>query len=119
MKDTTRARVAAVIAAVARNRKVSAVFDYDAGSYRNASAEIRSGRVHGFDYGTSSHFSGRSPGKLDFFDYETSSHVQLKIDGDKFNGFDHYTGSHFSGSMRGSSVSVFDYGTGQHHNYGA
>ena len=119
MKDTTRARVAAVVAAASRNRKVSSVFDYGAGSYRNASAEVRSGRVTGFDYGTSSHFTGSGSGKLDFFDYETSSHVQLKTDGDKFSGFDYHTGSHFSGTVRGNAIVVYDYGTGQHHNYGA
>ena len=119
MKDTTRARVAAVVAAAKRNRKISSVFDYGAGSYRNASAEVRSGKVTGYDYGTSSHFSGGSSGKLDFFDYETSSHVQLKIDGEKFSGFDYHTGSHFSGDMHGNSISVYDYGTGQYHNYDA
>ena len=119
MKNTTRARVAAVVAAANRNGKVASVFDYDTGSHRNASAEIRSGRVTGFDYGTSSHFSGGGSGKLDFFDYETSSHIQLKVEGDKFSGFDYHTGSHFSGTVRGRAISVYDYGTGQYHNYDA
>lgn len=118
MKDSTRARVASVVAAASKERRVSSIYDYALSGYRNASADVRNGRVNGYDYGTSSHFTGGGQnGKLDFYDYETSSHVQLKLEGDKFSGYDYLTGHHFSGSVRSGSISIYDYGTSQYHNY--
>jgi hypothetical protein len=118
MKDSTRARVAAAVAAAAKGKKVSSVYDYSAGQHRNASAELRNGNVKGYDYSTSSHFSGGSR-DLNFYDYETSAHVQLKLDGEKFKGYDYHTGAHFSGTVRGRSISLYDYETGQHYNFSA
>jgi hypothetical protein len=117
MKDSTRARVAAAVSAAIKKKKVSSVFDYQSGKHRRASADVSKGKVTGFDYDSSSHFSGGGSGKLDFFDYDTSSHVQLKLEGRKFSGFDYNTNSHFSGSVSGNSISLYDYETGQYYNY--
>lgn len=119
MKESTRARVAAAVAAAAKGGKVNAVYDYSAAQYRNASADVRGGRVTGYDYSTSSHFSGGGSGKLDFYDYENAAHVQLKLEGDKFSGYDYHTQSHFSGTVRGSSISLYDYQVGGYFNFTA
>lgn len=119
MKDSTRARVASAVAAASKKARVSAVYDYDGGCYRNATADVRNGRVSGYDYTTSSHFNGGSAGKLDFFDYETSSHVQLRLEGEQLSGYDYHTGAHFNGTVRSGAVSIYDYGTGRYHNYSA
>ena len=118
MKDSTRARVAAAVGAAVKQKRISGVFDYQSGKHRQASADVSHGKVTGFDYDSSTHFSGGGSKKLDFFDYETSSHVQLKLDGKKFSGFDYYTSSHFSGTISGNSISLYDYETGQYYNYG-
>jgi hypothetical protein len=117
MKEPTRARVAAVVGATIKKKKVSSVYDYSQGGHRSASAKVTDGKVSGYDYDTSSHFSGGGGGKLDFYDYDTSAHVQLKLNGNKFKGYCYHTGSHFSGTVKGSSISLYDYETGQHYNF--
>ncbi len=118
MKDSTIARVAAIVGVAGKGQNVSSVYDYSAGGYRNTSVSITDGQVSGYDYTTSSHFSGGGgSGNLDFYDYETSKHVQLKMNGNSFNGYDYYSGKHFSGTVNGASVSIYDYETGKYHNY--
>lgn len=116
MKDSTRARVAAVVAAAFRKTSVSSVYDYQAGRHRFTSANASSGRVSGYDHDTSSHFSGGSS-DLDFYDYETSSHVQLRLEENRFSGYDYHTGAHFQGTISGNSITLYDYQTGQHYNF--
>jgi len=117
MRDGTRARVAATVAAATLKKSVGSVYDYDASTHRIMSVDIRNGQVNGFDHGTSTHFSGGGGGSLDFFDYEHSQHVQLALNGTSFSGFDYHTGQHFSGNVNGSSVTIFDHETGSHHSY--
>jgi hypothetical protein len=118
MKDSTRARVAAIVGAASKGQNVSSVYDYSSGGHRNTSVSINNGQVSGYDYTTSSHFSGGGgSGNLDFYDYETSKHVQLKINGNNFEGYDYHSGKHFSGTVNNGAVSLYDYETGQHYNY--
>ena len=79
MKDSMRARVAGIVGAVSKGQPVSSIFDYSAGGYRNISVSINNGQVSGYDYSTSSHFSGGGSGNFDFFDYETSNMYTLKL----------------------------------------
>ncbi len=119
MKESTRARVAAVIGAAINQQHVSGVYDHGSGSHRNVSASIKDGKVSGYDYDTSSHFSGVRSGDLGFYDYDNSTHVQLKLDGHKFTGYDYHTSNHFSGEVNGKSISLYDYETGQYYNFSA
>ena len=118
MKESTRSRVVSSVASAIMRKKINNVYDYQAGKHRQSSAEVVDGRVQGYDYDTSTHFSG-SGSNLDFYDHETCSHVQLKIEGDKFSGFDHHSGSHFSGKVSGNSITIYDYETGKHYNFSA
>ena len=117
MKDMARARLAGVVGAASRNKNITSVYDYNSSSHRNISVKLTNGKVTGYDYESSSHFSGGSNGKLDYYDYDTSSHVQLKIDGNKFSGYDYHTSQHFSGTINSSSISIYDYETSQHYNF--
>jgi hypothetical protein len=118
MKESTRARVASIVGAAFKEKKINSVYDYASGKYRNTSVKVKGGKVNGYDYSSSSHYSGGGQGgKLDFYDYETSSHVQLKLDGKKYSGYDYHTGKHFSGTISGNSISLYDYETGQYYNY--
>ncbi len=116
MTDSTRARVAAALAAAAKQRHVTGVYDYQAGRHRRASADASGSGVRGFDYDSGTHFSGGCEA-LNFFDYENSAHVQLKLEGNKVSGFDYHTSSHFSGTVNGSSISLYDYQTGRHYSF--
>ena len=118
MKDSTRARVAAIVGAASKGQSVSTVYDCSSGGHRNTSVSISNGQVSGYDHTTSSHFSGGGgSGNLDFYDYETSKHVQLKMNGNNFDGYDYHAEKHFSGTVNGGSVTLYDYETGQHYSY--
>ena len=117
MKETTRARVAAVVGAAALRKRVSAVYDYSTSRYRSISAEIGTSGVTGYDYSTSSHFSGGGGGSLDFYDYDNSKHISLKFNDQRFEGYDYATQRHFSGTVSGNSISLYDYETNKYYNY--
>ncbi|WP_143331141.1 hypothetical protein [Burkholderia aenigmatica] len=118
MKDSTRARVAAVVGAAALDKKVSSVYDYGSGKFRTVSVHKRDdGGVSGYDFETSTHFSGGSADSLNFYDYQNARHVNLKLDGGKFSGYDYDSGFHFSGTVKSQSISIYDYETGRFHNY--
>ena len=119
MKHEARARVAAIVAAVNKGSSISSVYDYAKSVHRKTSADVRSGQITGYDYDTSSHFSGGGSNSLDFYDYETSTHIQLKLNGNQFSGYDYHTSQHFSGTVNGNSISLYDYQTSQHYNFGA
>jgi hypothetical protein len=112
-------RVAAVVGAASKGKRVSSIHDYATSSDRQASAKDTNGRVSGYDYSTSTHFSGGGSNNLNFYDYETSSHVQLKLNSNTFSGYDYHRGKHFSGRVSGGSISLYDYETGQYHSYSA
>lgn len=115
MLESTRAKVAAAAGAAHKTESVSSVYDFSAGSYKNISVKVNNGKLDGYDYETSIHFSGGGNGKLDFYDYETFSHVLLKLENGKFSGYDYHTSRHFSGTINNNSISLYDYETGQHY----
>jgi len=117
MKETTRARVAAAVGAASPKKEVSSVYDYSASRYKNISASFSSGSLSGYDYSTSSHFSGNGGGSMDFYDYGNSNHVQLRVNGTDFEGYDYDSQKHFSGTINGNSVSLYDYETRKYYNY--
>ncbi|SFD03040.1 hypothetical protein [Collimonas sp. OK412] len=117
MKNTTRVRVAAVVGAAALRKDVTAVYDYSMSGFKNISASIAVGAVTGYDYSTSSHFSGGGNGSLDFYDYHNSKFVQLKLKEKTFEGYDYDSQKFFAGSVSGGSISLYDYETNQYYNY--
>ncbi len=119
MRDSTRARVAAVVGAASKDQNVCSVYEYASGRHRSTSVYIGNGRVSGYDHRTSSYFFGGNggSGKLDFFDFETAQQVQLKMNGINFDGYDHHSGKHFSGTVHGGSLSLYDHETGHHYNF--
>lgn len=117
MKDTTRARVAAIVGSAVKRQSVSSVYDYSMSGHRSISATVSDSGVSGYDYSTSSHFSGGGGGALDFYDYHNAKHVQLALDGYSFSGYDYDSGRHFSGTANGGSIAVYDYETSKHYNY--
>ena len=56
MNDSTRARVAAVVAASSKGQNISSVHDYSGSGYVNTSVSINNGQISGYDYSTSMDF---------------------------------------------------------------
>ncbi|MCA7931210.1 hypothetical protein [Burkholderia cepacia] len=117
MKDTTRARVAAAVGAAVLRKNVTSVYDYSSGGYKSISASVGNGSLNGYDYTTSSYFTGSSGTSLDFYDYHSSKHVLLNLKNGSFDGYDYDSGKHFSGTVNGNSISLYDYETSKHYNY--
>lgn len=120
MSDSTRARVAATVAAASRDQNVFSVYEYASGVHRSTSVYLGNGRVLGYDHSTSSYFFGYRgvSGNLEFFDSETAKRLQLKMNGNKFAGYDFHSGKHFSGTVHHGSVSLYDCDTGHHYSFG-
>ena len=93
MKDTTRARVAAAVGAAVLRKNVTSVYDYSSGGYKSISASVGNGSLNGYDYTTSSYFTGSSGTSLDFYDYHSSKHVLLNLKNGSFDGYDYDSGS--------------------------
>lgn len=119
MKDATRARVAAVFAAAALKRAITAVYDYSISGYRSISAELGSNGVEGYDHSAHSHFSGTARDSLGFYDHRNSKHVDLRLEGSTFEGYDYDTQKHFSGTIDEGSISIYDHETRKYYNYSA
>ncbi|MDS0858455.1 hypothetical protein NUV25_12110 [Burkholderia pseudomultivorans] len=117
MKDTTRLRVAAAVGAAALRKNVTAVYDYSSGGYKSISASVGNGSLNGYDYTTSSYFTGSSRTSLDFYDYHNSKYVQLNLKNNSFDGYDYGSGKHFSGTVNGNLISLYDYETSKHYSY--
>ncbi len=109
MKNSTKIRIAAAVGSVANERKVQSIFDISTKCYRSTSAAFENGKLQGYDFVTSSEFSGEIQGdNIYFFDNETSSHVHLRLENRKFRGYDYLTGCSFSGSVSGGFISLRD-----------
>lgn len=121
MQESTRARVAAIIGAAARDKRVLSVYDYHAGRYKNTQVKISRGRIRGYDVNSGSHFMSNQgrPGKLDFYDAQTRSKIQLELSGNRFKGYDFHTGKYFHGSVNGHAIGLYDTETGRVYNYSA
>jgi hypothetical protein len=118
MTEPLRVRVAAIVAAAATGRRVSAVDDRWTGRHWTISVTADGGVV-GYDHATGTRVSGTGTGRLDFYDYGTVAHIRLALRGPAFSGHDFRTGRRFSGSVRGPVVSLFDHETGRSYVYQA
>jgi len=132
MDQAICARVAAIVGSAALQKVVSAIYDYSAAGHRNVAADARTGSISGYDYSTSSHFSGTGTstpggirggisggvsGSFDIYDYQRSAHVSFRLDNSVFSGYDYSTSSHFSGSVNASAIWIYDNATGKHYIY--
>jgi len=115
MKDHVRAAVAAIALAHANRRKVSSVYAYSGGGYRNIDLSISGNRVSGYDYQARCHIDGNIPS---LYHYGEGSHIDFKPKGNgKFDGYDYGSRSHFEVTVRGSSADVYDYGGSGYSSY--
>jgi hypothetical protein len=115
MKDHVRVAMAAIALAYANRRKVSSVYCYSGGGYRDIDASVSGNCVSGYDYQAGCHVDGNIPS---LYHYGESSHIDFKPKGDgKFDGYDYGSGSHFEVTVRGSNADVYDYGGSGYSSY--
>lgn len=109
--------VIAAIAAQQQGRVVNHVYDYNRSMYVpvHFNSAIGSKHINMFDYGRNSYVVGNLPS---IYDYGSGSYINIRINGNKFNGYDYETNYYFSGSVNGGMVNIYDYQYGKYFNFG-
>ena len=109
MSPHTRAMVAASAHAFIFGRKVAGVHDHAAGRDLKIAAEVRGGRLMGFDGDRSARFSGALP---ELYDGGDGAFVSLELDGASARGYDRGSSSHYELTATGQMVRLYDHAAG-------
>ena len=109
--------VIAAIAAQQQGRAINHVYDYGQSKYVlvSFSSAIGSKHINMYDYGRKTHVVGTLPS---IYDYGSKAYINMRINGNKFNGYDYESNSYFSGSVNGGIVTIYDYQHGKYFNFG-
>ena len=116
MKAGLRRGVAYIAQRVVNRADISAIYDYDSGSYYQFSGEASETAVNVYDYDRGCFIGGDLPS---LYDYGEGSFVELKVNGQRIDGYDYESGSFYEATVSGKEVSVYDYGEGSFFNYSA
>jgi hypothetical protein len=115
MQAELRRAVAYIGGRMISDSTATSVYDYDAGSYFSIDGEVSTTRVNVYDYSRSCYLDGNPPS---LYDYGQSQFFDLELKGgQKFSGYDYGSSSFFDGEVKGDAVSIYDYGTGNYHDY--
>jgi len=109
MSPHTRAMVAASAHAFIFGRKVAGVHDHAAGRDLKIAAEVRGGRLMGFDGDRSARFSGALP---ELYDGGDGAFVSLELDGASARGYDRGSSSHYELTATDQMVQLYDHAAG-------
>lgn len=109
--------VIAAIAAQQQGRSVNHVYDYGQGKYVPVrfSSAIGSKHIKMYDCSRNSYIAGTLPS---IYDYSSGSYINIRINGNRFNGYDYESNYYFTGSVNGGMVTIYDYQYGKYFNFG-
>jgi hypothetical protein len=103
-----RAIIAATSLSHAGGRMLNEIHDHSGAGRVGVTVNILEGKVVGWDYSTSSRFSGPME---NIYHEVDRSYLHLKADGDgRYSGYDHASGSHFNVVVNGKDAAVYDHG---------
>ena len=115
--DIDKHIIVAAIAAQQQGRNINHVYDYGRGKYIpirfNTTKTPKS--ISMFDFNRNSYVVGTLPS---VYDYASKAYINIRINGNKFNGYDYESNSYFSGVVNGGLVNIYDYQNGRYFNYG-
>ena len=106
MSPHTRAMVAAAAHAFIFRKVVAGVHDHSAGQDLRIAAEMRAGRLQGFDEARSAKFGGRLP---ELYDAGDDAFISLEIDGATAQGYDRHSQSHYSLTATDQMLQLYDH----------
>ena len=109
MSPHTRAMVAASAHAFIFGRKVAGIHDHAVGRDLQIAAEVRGGRLMGFDGDRSARFSGTLP---ELYDSGDDAFVSLELDGASARGYDRGSSSHYELTVADQMVQLYDHAAG-------
>jgi hypothetical protein len=110
--------VAFVIGKLIRGKEISRVFDKTTSSYNEINGEVSIKSINVFDTEKNEMITGSGDEKgISLYDFATAKFIDLKIDGENFDGFDYESKKVFYGDMKDNTVSFFDFQDSKHHYY--
>ena len=109
MSPHTRAMIAASAHAFIFGKKVAGVHDHVEERDLRIAAEVRGGRLMGFDGDRSARFSGALP---ELHDAGDNALISLEIDGASARGYDRGSASHYQLTAEEQMVQLYDHGAG-------
>ena len=110
--------VAFVIGKLISGREISRVFDKTTSSYNEINGEVSIKSINVFDTEKNEMITGSGDDKgISLYDFATAKFIDLKINGENFDGFDYESKRVFYGDMKDNTVSFFDFQDSKHHYY--
>jgi hypothetical protein len=110
--------VAYIIGKLILDKQINKIFDQTTSSYNEIVGEVTPTRINVYDTERNEMMTGSGDEKgISLFDFATSKFIELRLDGDKFDGFDFESKKAFYGDLNESTVSFFDFQDSKHHYY--
>ncbi len=110
--------VAYVIGKIVGGKEISKIFDKTTSSYNEITGEVSDTRINVYDTEKNEMFTGSADKKgISLYDFATAKFIDLKINGDTFDGFDYESKKVFYGDLKENTISFFDFQDSKHHYY--
>ncbi len=110
--------VAFVAGKLISGKEIVKIFDRSNSSYNEITGEVSIARINVYDTEKNELIIGSGDEKgISLYDFVTAKFIELKIDGDKFEGFDYESKKIFYGNMKDNTISFFDFQDSKHHYY--
>jgi hypothetical protein len=110
--------VAYIIGKLVGGKEITRVFDKTTSSYNEIAGEVTVERINVYDTEKNELLTGSGDSKgISLYDYAAAKFIDLKIDGERFDGFDYDSKKVFYGDIKENTVSFFDFQDSKHHYY--
>lgn len=110
--------VAYVIGKLISGREFYKIFDQSESTYNEIMGEVNPTTINVYDTTRNELITGSGDTQgISLFDFASSKFIDLKIEGEKFDGFDYEFQKAFYGEMKENTVSFFDFQDSKHHYY--
>lgn len=116
MNPYKRKIIAFIIGKLISGREISKVFDQTESTYNEITGDVTPTKINVITPEKNELITGSGDSKgISLFDFGSSKFIDLKIEGERFDGFDYDSKKAFYGELKEDTVSVFDFQDSKHH----
>jgi hypothetical protein len=116
MNIDKRRIVAYIIGKLVSGKEIYKIFDRTNSSYNQITGEVSPTRINVYDTEKSELITGSGDDKgISLYDLTSAKFIDLRIEGDKFDGFDYESKKLFYGEFKENTVALFDFQDSRHH----